>query len=105
MRIALGRVIDAAGFAAVAFASAEDLLTGEAASRARCFVLDIHLPGMSGIDLARRLASMGVSVPVIFITAKDNAQQRRISDGAAGYLVKPFAPEALIAAIGRALED
>src|SRR5262245_27088949 len=104
MRRALQRVLEASGFAAETFASAEALLATDAASRALCIVLDIHLPGMSGLTLRQHLAAIGMHAPIIFITAKDRANLRRKAAACATeYLVKPFPAEALVAAVNRAL--
>jgi len=104
MRRALQRVLEASGFAAETFASAEALLATDAASRALCIVLDIHLPGMSGLALRQHLMAIGKHVPIIFITARDSANLRRKTAAyATGYLVKPFPAEALVAAVNRAL--
>jgi len=105
MRLAIGRYLEVQGFETGLFDSAEALLAGGAASAAQCLVLDIHLPGMSGIALARHLVSLGVNLPVIFITGRDSEQQRRQLVGEACYLVKPFPPEALVAAVNRALRE
>jgi len=69
-------------------------------------VLDIHLGQMSGLDLHDRLTRMGLSIPTIFMTGRDDARNReRVSRiGATAYLVKPFDDAALIGAIGVALE-
>src|SRR5262245_29044391 len=104
MRRALQRVLEASGFAAEPFASAEALLATDAASRALCIVLDIHLPGMSGLALRQHLVDMGMHVPIIFITAQDSATLRRKATARpADYLVKPCPAEALVAAVNRAL--
>jgi len=71
MSRALSLLLQAGGYEVVAFASAEAALEAEAAATADCLVLDIHLPGMSGFDLYRRLALAGNELPVIFITAHD----------------------------------
>jgi FixJ family two-component response regulator len=103
VRRALQRVLETAGFTAETFDSAESMLAADAASRALCLVLDIHLPGMSGVALARHLVSTGINLPVIFITARDSADPRWREVGAADFLVKPFRAEALVAAVDRAL--
>jgi FixJ family two-component response regulator len=105
MRRALQRVLETAGFTVETFGSAEALLATGAASRARCIVLDVHLPGMSGFALQTRLESMGTRIPVVFITGLDSASSRRQAAAAASdYLVKPFLPEALVAAVDRMLQ-
>ena len=72
----------------------------------RASILDIHLNGMSGIELHERLVSPGRAIPVIFITAHDDAPTRERIDrsGAAAFLAKPFDRQALIGAIRGALE-
>jgi FixJ family two-component response regulator len=104
MRLALQRMLEISGFVTEVFDSAEALLAADGASGAQCLVLDIHLPGMSGFDLQRRLAAAGTSPPVIFITGYDNtaARDQAKALGAVAYLPKPFAVESLIDAIGRA---
>ena len=105
-RRAYERVLNAAGFRAQAFASAETLLDGDAAGHAACLVLDIRLPGLSGFELRRELVRTGTAqAPVIFITAHDEPAARAQAEafGAAAYLPKPFAGRALVEAVARAL--
>ena len=70
-RRARRRLLSAAGFSVAAFASAEEFLASESAGATACLVLDVYLGGMSGFDLQRRLATAGVPIPTIFITAHD----------------------------------
>src|SRR2546430_2941808 len=69
-----------------------------------CFLLDIHLGGMSGIDLRRRLAASGSTAPVIFMTAFDDdaTREEAIAAGCIAYLHKPFPAHSLIGAIAKA---
>jgi FixJ family two-component response regulator len=106
MRLAFERVLNAAGFRAVTFASAEILLQCNAADRAACLVLDIHLPGLSGFELRRELVRTGAKQPpVIFITGHDDPGARDQAEalGAAAYLPKPFAGRTLVEAVVRAI--
>jgi len=106
MRKAIARLLRAAGFNAVrVFPSAEALLGTDAAESAACLVLDIHLPGLSGIDLRRRLAASGREPPVIFITAHEDPSVRDEAEtlGCVDYLHKPFEGSVLLNAIRRAL--
>jgi FixJ family two-component response regulator len=105
MRQALRRVLETNGFATEVFNTAEAFLASGAASRVRCLVLDIHLPGMSGIDMHRHLLATGNAVATIFITAHDDPALRRLaSQQQAGcYLVKPFLGETLTRAVARAV--
>src|ERR1051325_594277 len=102
MNHAIQRLLSAAGFRAIAFRSAESLIEDPAAAAdADCLLLDIHLPGLSGFDLRRRLEQDGTQAPVIFITAYDDAASRSEAEaiGAAGYFTKPFPGQALLSAI------
>jgi|SRR5436190_16987864 len=105
MNQAIERLLNAAGFRALTFASGEALLKSGAAANAACLVLDIHLPGLSGFDLCRRLMQDGLALPVIFITAYDDpdSQAQAKSVGAVGFFTKPFPGQSLVAAITRAL--
>jgi FixJ family two-component response regulator len=104
MRKAIERLLDAKGFDVEAFASAEAFLAGAAASEATCLVLDIHLGGMSGIELRRRLAASGSGLPVVFITALDDEATRKeaMEAGCVAFLRKPFLSHLLIDAIEKA---
>jgi DNA-binding response OmpR family regulator len=105
MSQAIERVLQAGGFEAVSFASAEAALEAGAAG-ADVLVLDIHLPGMSGFELYRRLAQSGEALPAIFITARDEPAVRAESEclgGAGSYLPKPFSGRDLLDAVTRAL--
>ena len=103
MSRAIERILRAGGFTTVTFATAEAALEGNAAT-ADCLVLDVQLPGMSGFELYRRLASGDDRPPAIFITAHDDAETRESARraGAIQYLRKPFDDGALIDALSRA---
>jgi len=102
---AVARLLESAGFQAAVFPSAESLLETTPLAPAGCFIFDIHLPGMSGLDLAERLRETGVRSPIAFITARDEplARERARDVGAIGFLVKPFESEPLLALLARAL--
>jgi FixJ family two-component response regulator len=99
------RLLNTQGLSVEPFVSAEAFLDGDGRSRASCIVLDVHLPGMSGLELRRRLTALGSSLPVIFITAINDDAPRSAAKllGCVTYLNKPFAPEALVAAVAEAL--
>ena len=105
MREALTRILSVAGFCASGFPSAEALLESGLASEAECLVLDIHLPGISGFQLHRRLMDRGLCAPVIFITGVDDetTREKAASAGADAYLAKPFPGRQLIDAVNAAL--
>jgi FixJ family two-component response regulator len=106
MSQAIERILRAGGFAPALFVSAEAALEANVTT-ADCLVLDIHLPGMSGFDLYRRLALSGHEVPVVFITAHDEPAVRQEAErlGAAGYLAKPFSGRTLLDAVTQALRS
>lgn len=94
------------GFAAHAFSSAEEfLLASESIGETRCLILDIAMPGMTGLDLQCELKKRGHKIPIIFITAqKDEAvRERAFEQGAAEFLQKPFSDTALLEAMNTAL--
>ncbi|MBP0595036.1 response regulator [Paraburkholderia sp. LEh10] len=95
------------GFAARTFASAEEFLASGYAGEARCLILDVALPGMSGRDLQHELRRRQQTVPIIFITAHgDEAlRPRMLEQGAVECLFKPFNDTALLGAIQAALQD
>lgn len=97
----LNRLLLAHGFRVERFSSAESFLDDIARCEAKCLLVDIHLGGMSGIDLKRWLTSSGSNLPVIFMTAIDNeaARQEALDAGCVGYLKKPFLAKLLIDAI------
>jgi FixJ family two-component response regulator len=99
----LNRLLSAHGFHVRTFASAEAFLEACVASEADCLLLDIHLGGISGIDLQRQLIASGRELPVIMMTAIDNeiTRQEAFDAGCVAYLKKPFLSKLLIDAIGR----
>lgn len=105
MRKALDRLLRAAGYQPLLFSSAEAFLGTATAHLAACLVLDIRLPGLSGLELHRRLAASGRVPPVIFITAQDDdaAREEARQLECLAYFRKPFEGVALLDAIRQAL--
>jgi FixJ family two-component response regulator len=97
----LFRVITAAGFDVVSFGSAEEFLASGTLADSACLILDMNLPGMSGVDLQQHLTDSGQSIPLIFISGQaDEAMKRRVLEaGATGFFNKPFSIESLMAAV------
>ena len=106
LREALGSVMRAAGFTSKTFASAEDFLACDDCDETACLILDVRLPGMSGIELQRRLADVNRQLPIIFVTAHGDASLRDslMRAGAAGFFYKPVRSDALLKQIHTALE-
>lgn len=99
----LNRLLSAHGLRVRTFASAEAFLEAYIECEADCLLLDIHLGGISGIDLQRQLIASGRELPVIMMTAIDNevTRQEAFDAGCVAYLKKPFLSKLLIDAIGR----
>lgn len=98
------RVLETEGFVTEVFSTAEAFLASGAASRARCLVLDIQLPGMSGIELHRHLLTSGNAISTIFVTAHEDLCSRGlIMKAGACCLVKPFPAETLVKAVSGSL--
>jgi FixJ family two-component response regulator len=104
LREALTRMLKTAGFEARGFCSGEALLE-DAPGTVACLVADIHLPGVSGLELQRRLIAEGHARPVVFITAHDTPAARKEADElhAVAFLTKPFEGRLLLGAVRRAL--
>ena len=107
VRDALQRMLKSHGFAAEVFASAEQFLSGPQPHSASCLILDVRMPGMTGLALHDYLISAGCRIPTILITACPTRGERRraIAGGAASYLAKPLSEEVLLDTIREALED
>lgn len=105
MRKSIERLLQASGYATAAFASAEEFLQSAIVDRATGLVLDIHLGGISGIELRRLLHTARSKVPVVFITAHDDEATRAeaIALGCVDYLQKPFEASRLTDALERGI--
>jgi FixJ family two-component response regulator len=106
MRGALLELLDAAGFDAIGYASTGAFLLQAVPDRHGCILLDVRLPGPSGIDLQQALQRRNVRLPVIFLTGHADVATsvRAMKAGAVDFLEKPVAKEALLDALKRALE-
>lgn len=102
---ALRRLLAATGHGCATYASAEAFLARPAADAPGCAVIDLQLPGASGLDLQASLAACGEILPVIFLTGRGDigASVRAMKGGAVDFLTKPVEPQALLAAIAAAL--
>ena len=98
MNVALTRLLTAAGFRVMAFASGKALLQAGSLEHVKCLILDVQMPDLSGFDLYRRLAQHHPPPPVIFMTAYDemSVRQEAALAGAQGYLTKPFPSTTLL---------
>ena len=94
------------GFAARAFSSAEEFLSSDSIAETKCVILDVAMPGMTGLDLQQELRRRGRDIPVIFITAQkdENVREQAFKQGAASFLYKPFSDTALLQALNAAVQ-
>jgi FixJ family two-component response regulator len=106
IRKSLDRLIRSVGLEVRAYASAEEFLNATHPRKADCLILDVRLPGMSGVELLHQLIARNCKVPVIFITAHGSdevARAEAASDQTFAYLTKPFNADELLDAVDRAL--
>ncbi len=105
MRHSLNIFLRSLGYLADAFGSAEEFLESGRLSNASCLISDVRMPGMSGLELQKRLVALGCKIPVIFMTAfADNrAREEAMAAGAIGFLHKPFHEDKLIACLDQVL--
>ena len=102
VRESLESLIRSVGMAVKVFASAEEFLNSDCPNKPDCLILDVRMPGMSGIELHRHLMADNFEVPVIFITAHvsdDRARSEASSDWTVAYLTKPFSEDELLNAV------
>jgi FixJ family two-component response regulator len=106
VRRGLERLIRSVGWKAETFASAQEFLARPGAESPSCLVLDLQLPGLSGLDLQKRMAEVGLEIPIVFLTGHGNipASLHAMKAGAVEFLTKPFDDEQLLHAIQEAIE-
>ena len=107
VRTALERLMRSVGMNVKLFASAEEFLNSAHTRKADCLILDVRLPGMSGVELHRYLLAQQYGVPVIFITAHGSDEAARLeaaSDWTVAYFTKPFSGDELLDAVATALK-
>jgi FixJ family two-component response regulator len=105
VRTALGRLLRLAGFEMSAFPSGEAFLASLGVRHPDCMNLDVHMPGLSGLDVQARLRAARIRIPVVFMTAADDLALEQVAQEAGGtwLLRKPFSNAELLHAIGSAL--
>lgn len=101
VRETLADCVESAGYSVEDFSSAEDFLASNSWENAVCLIVDINLPGMTGLELQCRLAGMDNRAAIVFVTgqATNGNRERAMRQGAAGFLCKPFRREELLTAI------
>ncbi len=106
MRAAMERLLKSIGLRVESFAAPKDFLVRKLPDGPSCLVLDVRLPGMSGLDVPSKLAEAGVQIPVIFVTGHGDIPMtvKAMKSGAVEFLTKPFRDQDLVDAIYQALE-
>lgn len=106
VRASIQRLLKTVGLRGEAFASAQDFLGRNMPEGPSCLILDIRLPGMSGLEVQRKLIDAGLSIPIIFISAHADVDMavRAMKFGAVEFLAKPFRPQELVDAVQQALQ-
>jgi FixJ family two-component response regulator len=106
VRSALCRLFKSAGYEVASFESAEEFLESERTTTTNCLVLDVHLPGRSGLELQSELRAATNPFPVVFVTAYEDEQAKTqaLEQGAVEFLRKPLDTERLLESIERALK-
>ncbi len=106
VREALGGLVRSAGLSVATYATAQEFLASPRAEGPSCLVLDVRLPGLSGLDLQTRMAKVNLEIPIIFITGHGDVPTsvRAMKAGAVEFLTKPFGDDDLLTAIHEAIE-
>jgi len=106
MRSAIKRLVLAVGLSVETFSSGQEFLDSKLPEVPSCVVLDVRLPGRSGLDLQRELAEKGIEIPIIFVTGHGDIPMsvKAMKGGAVEFLTKPFRDQDLLDAIGLAIE-
>lgn len=106
MSQAIQDLVESVGLRAESFATGQEFLSRQRTSGPSCLVLDVRLPQMSGLDFQRRLAEIGMQIPIIFMTAHGDVPMsvRALKSGAVEFLTKPFRDQDLLDAIQQALQ-
>jgi len=106
VREGLHSLIRSAGWRVETFASAQEFLGRLGAEAPSCLILDLQLPGLSGLDLQKRMAKVGLQIPIVFLTGHGNipASVQAMKAGAVEFLTKPLDEQRLLQAIREAIE-
>ena len=106
VREGLQALIESAGWRAETFGSAQEFLARLTAEAPSCLVLDLQMPGLSGLDLQKRMAEVGLEIPIVFLTGHGNipTSVQAMKAGAVEFLTKPFDEQKLLTAIEEAIE-
>ena len=106
-RESMRRLMRSLGYSVDAFASAADFLASRRLAETACLIADVHMPGMTGLELHRRLVATGHAIPTILVTAypDEDVKARALNDGVVCYLRKPVDEEHLMRCLRAALDS
>ena len=106
VRRSIQDLLASVGLESKAFATPHEFLDSKCSDCPRCLVLDVRLPGISGLDFQRALSAAGISIPIIFITGHGDVPMsvQAMKSGAVEFLMKPFRPQELLDAVQHALD-
>ena len=106
VRRALGNLFQSVGLEVRLFGSASDMLQSELPASASCLVLDVRLPGLSGLDFQTELAKANIHIPIIFLSGHGDIPMtvRAMKGGAVDFLTKPFREQDMLDAVGAAIQ-
>jgi len=106
VRQALGDCMESAGYAVESFGSAEEFLASGAGKNVACLIIDVQLPGISGLELQDKLAAADNRVPTVFVSAQGTRADREkaLNHGAVGFLSKPFRRDDLVKLVEKAIQ-
>ena len=107
LRESLPDLLQECGFAARAFSSGQEFLSSDYVNQTRCLILDVAMPGMSGVDLQEELKRRGQVIPIIFISGQkdEDVRKQALKKGAVKFLNKPFSDSDLLNAVNVALDE
>jgi FixJ family two-component response regulator len=106
VRVSIEGLLKSANLRSESFETAEEFVRGERPDGPSCLVLDVSLPGVSGLDFQRQLADAGIQIPIIFVTGHGDIPMsvKAMKSGAVEFLTKPFEDQGLLDAIYQALD-
>jgi FixJ family two-component response regulator len=106
VRVSIQELLKSVGLRSKAFACTQEFLSGHASDGPSCLILDVRLPGVSGLDFQRQMAEAGLQIPIIFITGHGDIPMsvKAMKSGAVEFLTKPFRDQDLLDAIQQALK-
>ena len=104
---AISNLLESGGFQARSFHSVDDFLQSELLGHTACLILDVRMPGLSGLDLQTEIVQCNLSIPIIFITAHadEGAREQAMQAGAVAFLSKPFSADVLLSAVRSTFES